>query len=154
MAKFPDRMPALEGLAQIRERQQRFEEALALWQKIESLRSATPRELEHIGALAMQSGKTPAAINAFERARKAEGAVFQHDLELGVLYLASGQYDQARDALDRVPPAHPEYPMALFKRAQVSVLLREPDSHLRIEAARAHSNAMTRELIAKERLFR
>ena len=44
--------------------------------------------------------------------------------------------------------------MALFKRAQVSVLLNEPDRAARIERARRGANAMTRELIATERLFR
>jgi hypothetical protein len=43
--------------------------------------------------------------------------------------------------------------MALFKRAQVSVLLREPDARARIEAARAHADPHTRELIDREKLF-
>ena len=38
-----------------------------------------------------------------------------------------GGSPEARAALDRVPPSHPAYPMALFKRAQVSALLNEPD---------------------------
>ena len=61
---------------------------------------------------------------------------------------------EARDGPDRVPPSHPEYPMALFKRAQVAVLLHEADAPARIEAARAHATPLTRELIARERLFR
>ena len=43
---------------------------------------------------------------------------------------------EAKESLDRVAPSHPAYPMALFKRAQVSVLLHEPDQAARI-AARA-----------------
>jgi hypothetical protein len=43
--------------------------------------------------------------------------------------------------------------MALFKRAQVSVLLREPDAAARIDRARRGANATTRELIAREKLF-
>jgi len=96
----------------------------------------------------MRAGNTPVAIDAFEKAHA------DHDLELGVLYLAAGRYDDARNALDRVPPSHPEYAMALFKRAQVSVLLHEPDAPARIDAARAHATPLTRELIARERLFR
>ncbi len=153
LEEFPDRMPALEALASIRERQQRFEDALALWQRIDTQRSASARELEHIGALAMQVGQTPVAIGAFERARKIEGTAFAHDLELGVLYLASRDYEDARAALDRVPSSHPDYAMALFKRAQVSVLLHEADAQARINAAREHATAATRELIARERLF-
>jgi hypothetical protein len=43
--------------------------------------------------------------------------------------------------------------MALFKRAQVSVLLHEPDAAARIELARRKATPLTRELIARERLF-
>jgi D-serine deaminase-like pyridoxal phosphate-dependent protein len=43
--------------------------------------------------------------------------------------------------------------MALFKRAQVSVLLREPDQAERIAAARRRADATTRPLIERERLF-
>lgn len=60
----------------------------------------------------------------------------------------------ARAALDRVTPGHPEYAMALFKRAQVSVLLGEPDSRARIDAARRHADATRWPLIESERLFR
>ena len=62
--------------------------------------------------------------------------------------------DDARKALDRVPTSDPNYPMALFKRAQVSVLLREPDAQSRIAAARARATPLTRTLIEREQLFR
>jgi tetratricopeptide (TPR) repeat protein len=153
LAQSPDRVPAIEALELIREREQRFDDALALLQKLYALRTPAGTELAHLGALAMQAGQTNAAIDAFEKARSAEGAAFKNDLELGVLYLAARRLTDAGDALDRVPPSHPGYPMALFKRAQVSVLLHEPDAPARIEAARTHANAMTRELIANERLF-
>jgi arylsulfatase A-like enzyme/Flp pilus assembly protein TadD len=148
VAESPDRVAALEGLAAVREKQGRFDDAVALWQRVDALRQPTPAQLVHVGELAMRAGNTPVAIDAFERAHS------DHDLELGVLYLAARRYDDARNALDRVPPSDPNYPMALFKRAQVSVLLREPDAPARIEAARAHANPLTRELIARERLFR
>ena len=102
----------------------------------------------------MAAQQTPAALEAFERARAARPGAFPADLELGVLYLAARRLPEARDALDRVPPSHPGFPMALFKRAQVSVLLREPDSPARIARARERADATTRPLIANERLFR
>jgi tetratricopeptide (TPR) repeat protein len=154
VAKWPDRVPALEALAMIREREGRVDEALALRQKLYALRTPNPGELVHMGVLAMQIGQTNIAIDAFEKARAAEGSAFRHDLELGVLYLAANRLDDARNALDRVPASSAGYPMALFKRAQVSVLLHEPDAATRIEAARLHADAGTRELIARERLFR
>ena len=153
LAESPDRLPAIEALARLRERQGRAAEALVLWQNVHELRRLTAAELVHAGALAMRVGQTTLAVDWLEKARAAQGSAFAHDLELGVLYLAARRFPEARDALDRVPAAHPGYPMALFKRAQVSVLLGEPDRAQRIEAARQRADATTRELIARERLF-
>lgn len=153
VADAPDRLPALEALARLRERQGRITEALAAWQQIHTLRRAAPLELVKMGELAMGVENTDLAVRSFEAARAAQGAEFRHNLELGVLYLASRRLEDARDALDRVSPKHPAYPMALFKRAQVSVLLREPDAAARIDLARRNADATTRDLIARERLF-
>jgi tetratricopeptide (TPR) repeat protein len=149
----PDRIAALEGLAIVRERQGRLQEAVDLRQRIHSLRPASPAELVALGEMAMAAEQTDAAIAAFEQARRLQGTGFQHDLELGVLYLAARRLPEARDALDRVPPGHPAYPMVLFKRAQVSVLLNEPDRAERIARARQRADATTRELIAREKIF-
>ena len=148
VSESPDRLPPLEALAVIRQRQGRIEEAVRLRQKIYSMRTPTAAELVQLGEMAMASGQTAVAIDAFEKAHS------DHELELGVLYLAAGRLQDAKEALDRVPPSNPGYAMALFKRAQVSVLLKEPDHASRIEAARQHADATTRELIARERLFR
>jgi tetratricopeptide (TPR) repeat protein len=154
VAESPDRLPALEALAVVRERQGRLADAVALRQRIYAMRTPTAVELAQLGRLSMSVGQTAGAIEAFENARGLQGASFAHDLELGVLYLAERRFTEAREALDRVPPSHREYPMALFKRAQVSVLLGEPDRAARIEAARLRADATTRELIANERLFK
>ncbi len=153
LADEPFRLPALEALAGIRERQGRVEEAVALRERVYALRPPTPAELVRLGELAMSVGRTSLARDSLEKARAAQGAAFAHDLELGVLYLAERRFAEARDALDRVPPSHPAYAMALFKRAQVSVLLDEPDQAVRIEAARRHGDATTRPLVERERLF-
>ena len=149
----PDRLPALEALARLRERQGRAAEALGLWGRVHELRRPTPAERVRVGELAMGLGQTALALDSFEAARGAQGTAFAHDLELGVLYLAARRLPEARDSLDRVRPSHPGYAMALFKRAQVSVLLGEPDRAARIERARQKADATTRELIARERLF-
>jgi arylsulfatase A-like enzyme/tetratricopeptide (TPR) repeat protein len=154
VAQTPDRLPAVEALARIREQQGRIDDALALWEKTSALRPATPAEQAHVGELAMALGRTPAAIEAFEKARAAQGSAFRHDFELGLLYLDARRFEDARAALDRVPASHPDYPMALFKRAQVSVLLKEPDSAARIEQAKRRATPETRALIANERLFK
>jgi len=153
VAESPDRLPALEALAVIRERQGRIDDAITLRQRIYGLREPSATELVRLGELAMNVEKTPLAIESFERARKQQGAAFAHDLDLGALYLAARRFTDARDALDRVPSSHPAYAMALFKRAQVSVLLHEPDQAARIAAARRHADGTTRDLVARERLF-
>ena len=106
------------------------------------------------GAKAMDAGDTPSAIAAYERSRVLDPSHFHHDLELGVLYLDARRFDAARDALDRALAKQPDDPMTLFKRAQVAVLLREPDAPARIGAATKRADAVTRPLIAKEKLFR
>jgi choline-sulfatase len=152
--EMPTRLPVLDALVDIRVQQERFPEAIALRQKIHSLRTPTAADLLQLGDLAMEVGQTAVAIDAFERARALEGVAFSHNLDLGVLYLSARRFQDARQALDRVPESDPEYPMALFKRAQVSVLLHEPDAPARIDAARKRADATTRPLIETERLFK
>ena len=106
-----------------------------------------------LGELRMATAQTDAAIEAFEEARRLRPETFSHHLELGVLHLARRDFTAARDVLDEVDPSHPEYPMALFKRAQVSVLLAEDDREERIRRAYARADATTRPLIENERLF-
>jgi tetratricopeptide (TPR) repeat protein len=127
VADTPDRQPAVDALASIRARQ---------------------------GLQAMAQGRTPEAIASLEDSRRLRPSAFRNDLELGVLYLAGRRFVEARDALDRFLTAQPTHPMGLFKRAQVSALLREPDTRRRIDLAKQHADATTRPLIASERLFR
>lgn len=150
----PKDLPALEGLAQVRVRQGRVSDAISLFARVVELKSDAGDELVELGELNMSQGNTDAAIQAFERAQAEQGSGFDHDLELGVLYLAAHRFVQARDALDRVSSNDPGYPMALFKRAQVSVLLNEPDRGARIRAAYEHADSTTRSLIEREALFR
>jgi len=154
LAESPDRLPAIEALASVREREGRLGEAVTLRRRAYSLREASAEEELRLGELAMAAQQTEAAIEAFEAARRRQGARFDHDLELGVLYLAASRLEDARGALDRVLAARPRHPMALFKRAQVSVLLGEPDRAERVAAARRGADATTRPLVERERLFR
>jgi tetratricopeptide (TPR) repeat protein len=153
LAAQPDRLPALEGLAQIRARQGRLADAAALLERAVPLARDPGARLVEVGLLRMELGETGAAIAALERARALQGPAFRRDLELGVLYLADRRFEDARAALDRVPPDHPAAPMALFKRAQVSVLLGEPDQRERIRVAWGRADPELRRLIANEKLF-
>jgi hypothetical protein len=101
----------------------------------------------------MSERQTGPAIEAFEAARTRDPMAFSNELELGVLYLDARRLADAAAALDRVPATSSDYPMALFKRAQVSVLLNEPDREARIEAARRRADTTTRPLIEREKLF-
>jgi Flp pilus assembly protein TadD len=106
------------------------------------------------GLAAMDAGDTSSAIAALERARQLQGAAFRHDLDLGVLYLDARRFADARTSLDRALTVKPDDAMALFKRAQVSVLLHETDAPARIARAREKSDAITKPLIERERLFK
>jgi len=154
LAAMPDRLPALRCLAKIRERQNRLDEAAALLARAVRLDSEPAAALLELGGVDMGRGDTAGALAAFERARDLQGAAFSHFLDLGVLFLADGQLAAARDALDRVPASSPQYPLALFKRAQVSVLLGEQDRAERVRHAWALGDDRTRPLIERERLFR
>lgn len=153
VSETPDRLPALEALATLRERENRSADALQLRRRIHQLRKPTAADLIREGELAMAVGDTNGALSAFENARAISSGTFPHDLELGVLYLASRRFEDARTALDRALVARPNDPIVLFKRAQVSALLNEPDRAERIARARQHADATTRELIGRERLF-
>lgn len=153
VAAEPDRVTALEALALIRVRQHRSEEALALWQRVGAARDLTGVEQARIGMAAMELGRTPVALAAFERAAALQGPAFRNHLELGALYMARERYREAAKEFDLVPPSDPGAPMALFKRAQLSVLLAEPDAGERIARARKNADANTRELVAREPLF-
>ena len=137
----------------MRVRQGRLADAAALLERAVPLSGDPGTRLVEAGLLRMQLGETGPALAALERARDLQGEAFRRHLELGVLLFAAGRLEEARGALDRVPAGHPDAPMALFKRAQVSVLLREPDAGERIRRAREGANAVTRPLVARERLF-
>jgi tetratricopeptide (TPR) repeat protein len=128
-------------------------EAAPLFEQVLTRQPERRAALAALAEIRMAQGRTEDAIALFERARAVAGDGFEHDLELGVLYLAARRLDEAREALDRVEPGHPAYAMALFKRAQVAVLLAEPDAAARIQVARDLASPETRELIARERLF-
>ncbi|QQR72970.1 MAG: sulfatase-like hydrolase/transferase [Holophagales bacterium] len=153
LAAQPDRLPALAGLARVRLQQGRGSEAAALLERAVPLAGDPGPLLVELGEAQMSVGESAAALEAFERARAQQGAAFVHDLELGVLYLEARRLPEAREALDRVAPNHPAHALALFKRAQVAVLLDESDRAERVRAAWMASDAETRALIARERLF-
>lgn len=153
LAAQPDRLAAIEALAEARAGQGRLPDAAALLERAAPLSGDGGARLAEAGVIRMRLGETGPAVADLERARALQGNAFRRDLELGVLYLASRRLEDARAALDRVPPDHPEIAMALFKRAQVSVLLREPDANERIRRAREKADATTRPLVATERLF-
>ncbi|MEW6338954.1 MAG: sulfatase-like hydrolase/transferase [Acidobacteriota bacterium] len=153
LAAQPDRLAALEGLARIRASERRLAKAATLLESAAPLARDPGARWVEVGVLRMELGETAAAIAALERARDLHGRAFRRDLELGVLYLAARRFEDARDALDRVPPDHPGAAMALFKRAQVSVLLGEPDRAARVRVAWERADPHLRRLIADETLF-
>jgi arylsulfatase A-like enzyme/Tfp pilus assembly protein PilF len=157
LAADPNRLAAIEGLATLREHEGNVPEAARLLEQVIEKKSAPGPELARLGALRMAVGDTPGALSAFERARTLEGDHFGHDLEMGVCYLSARRFAEARDALDRaierLPAKHPDLPMALFKRAEVAVLLHEPQSAGHIRRAWERADATTRPLLERDTLL-
>ena len=153
LAELPDRLQDLEGLAQVYTRQGQVKQALDLLQKIVKIKESPALEWVRIGQLRMSLHDTKGAISAFETAHKLLGDKFTFNLELGMLYMADKRLKDAAASLDSVSRFHPAYPMALFKRAQVSVLLKEADSEQRVRQAWVQADNTTRPLIENERLF-
>ncbi len=154
LVDMPDRLPALEGLATVYTRQGDEDKVMQMLEKIVEIKDAPGPELQQLGQMHMARGDTKAAISAFERASQVLEERFRLDLELGVLYLADRQFANAAASLDKVSRFHPAYPMALFKRAQVSVLLKELDSEAKVRLAWQRGDDTTRRLIISEQLFR
>ncbi len=149
----PGRAGALRQLARAHANAGRIEEATDLLQRLDGTGASGANDLTLLADLFMATGRTDEAIATFERAEGLAGDQFARLLELGVLYLADNRFEDARDALDRIGPDHPQLPMVAFKRAQVSCLLGELDRRERVQAAIAIANDVTRPLIARERLF-
>ncbi|MDJ0837708.1 MAG: sulfatase-like hydrolase/transferase [Acidobacteriota bacterium] len=152
LERLPYKRAALENLGKIRERQKRPDEALSLFQRALAIKEDPDLRLR-CGYLYMAKRETDRAIDDFETASQLMGNDFPANLDLGVCYLDAGRRREAATVLERVPASDPRYPMALFKRAQVSVLLQEPDAAGWIERARTHADRFTAPLIANERLF-
>jgi choline-sulfatase len=151
---MPRKLPALEALARIRESEGRFDDAARLMKRIVALKESPAAEWARLGELEMAIANTPAAIRAFEEARRLQGEAFNRHLELGVCYLAARNPAAAGRELDLVPRDHPGYAMGLFKRAQVSVLLGEPDWRERVRFAYERAGPSVRRLIENEPLFK
>ena len=86
---MPRKLPALEALARIRESEGRFDDAARLMKRIVALKESPAAEWARLGELEMAIANTPAAIRAFEEARRLQGEAFNRHLELGVCYLAA-----------------------------------------------------------------
>jgi len=153
LAESPDRLADLEGLAQVYTRQGQVKQALELLMKIVKIKEDPALEWARIGQLRMSLHDTRGAISAFETAHRLMEDRFTFNLELGMLYMADKRLKDAAASLDAVSRFHPAYPMALFKRAQVSVLLKEPDREQRVRQAWVQADDTTRPLFGNERLF-
>jgi len=153
LAVSPDKISDMEGLAQVYTRQGEFNKALGVLERIVRIKDSPGLEWARMGQIRMKLRDTRGAIRAFEAARKMLGDQFTFNLDLGLLYMADGRHNEAAASLDRVSRQHPAYPLALFKRAQASVLLGEPDRQERVRQAWVQANDMTRPMFENERLF-
>ena len=149
-----ENVPALECLAEARMASGHFPEAAELLESVTEMRPTAVGPRLALGHAQMALGRTEAAIESFETVERLDSQTVEGvRLELGVLYLAAGRYAEAGRTLDAIPVDHPEYPMVLFKRAQIAALLEEPDLADRVRAALEGASPLTRSLIEREQLF-
>lgn len=154
LQRMPNKIGAIMALAGIREREGALAQAIELYGKAASQRSGDAALHQKLGHMHMAVRNSSSAIAAFEKAQVLLGDAFGDHLELGVCYMDLERFQDAAYSFDRVPPSHPGYDMARFKRAQVSVLLGEPDAAARIDEAENTDNERVLELIRNEPLFR
>ena len=157
LAREPNRLTTLRGLARVAGEQGDETTVIDILGQLASL-DPQARELRELGRRSMNRGRTNDALSAFEQARDLSPSEFDASLELGVLLVETRRFADARDALeielaDDSELARRRRPMALFKRAQIAVLLAEADADDRIRSAAAAADASTARLIANERLF-
>lgn len=154
IAQMPERMPALQCLSRVRHYQGRFGDAATLLERVAALQEAPGPSLLEAGKLRMFAQDTAGAIRAYEQANAVLGSDFDHFLDLGVCYMEQGRFVEARAALERVSATDSRSPMVLFKRAQLSVLLNEPDSAARVRRAYRFADSRLRFMIERESLFK
>ena len=148
--------PALACLAEVRARQGRREEAIALLERVVARTGAPTAELLRLGELRMEGGETAAAIAAFERARALDAAALRRRTSSSASSTSPPAGCRRRaTASTAAVAASPGDAMALFKRAQVSVLLGRARPRRRACArARDGADETTRPLVEREALFR
>jgi len=147
LAESPDRIPALAGLAKVYSSQGELDQAIRLLVRIAKIKDSPGLEWARIGELRMALRDTKGATRAFEIARKMLADQFTFHFELGVLYMADRRFKEAASSLDKVSSQDPDYAMALFKRAQASVLMDENDREKRVRQAWLQADKTTRPLI-------
>lgn len=152
-ASSPNRLTTLLGLAAVYERQDRHAEALPLRRRIARARPDSFEDAIRHARTALESGQSSEAIAAYERARQILPAAFDDHLVLGVLYMDAGRAREARRELESVLPSSANYPLALYKRAQLAFLTRERDAGTWLDRARTAANEETRRLIESDPLF-
>ena len=154
LAETPDRLPVVEALARIRERQGRAADAIGLYQQAYVLQSPTAGGVDSAGSARDERPADTAGHRVVRESSQPAGrSVRPQPRARRRLSRGAAPAGGTRRARPRARVGS-RYPMALFKRAQVSVLLNEPDSAARIAKARQGANATTRPLIEAEKLFR
>ena len=153
LAEMPRRVGVLMSLMVIREREGRIDEARSLLRRAMALKKPQAAEYLKLGDLSMFLTDTAGAIDAFEKARQLQGRDFTRSLELGLCYMANRQLPEAARVLDEVSRFDPEYNFALYKRAQLSIVMGELDREQRIRLAYQSADQEIRQLIENDPLF-
>ena len=154
LQRMPDKTMAQELLGKIRMSQKQTDQAIELLENAAIRAGDRDDLLRLLGDLYMEKRNSKMAVTALRKALDLNPEGFDRFLELGVCLMDIGDHPGAGAMFDRVSQDHPGYAMALFKRAQVSVLTGEPDARQRIDAAASSGDPRILQLIENEPLFR
>ncbi len=154
LARQPRRLQALVELAHIRERQGQTDAAAVFYERAVALDPRNPETHLALTRLAMERGRSQAALEHLLAARELQGQAFGQNLELGACYMDLRRFDEAAPCFEQVTASSPAYPLALYKRAQLAALRQEPDFRARLEAAQRAATPETRPLLERDPLFK
>ncbi|PIE03683.1 MAG: hypothetical protein CSA81_00915 [Acidobacteria bacterium] len=149
----PNRIPALQCMARIKEIRQDKQSALDLFSRLNLLNPDDEIYLLKMGDLSMELGQTEHAIACYLNLKDQQLENFNRDFELSLCLMDAGRLEEARDTLDGISTDHKAFPLVLLKRAQVSILLKEPHARSLVRQAYQNGNSMTRRTIENEPFF-
>jgi|CZKI01.1.fsa_nt_gi tetratricopeptide (TPR) repeat protein len=119
--KTPDFLPACMLLAELDEREKRYDESAASVAKVLARDPAYPDALLLNGRLWLEKGKPEMAVAELEKARRIYPNYPQIEYELAQAYLAEGETEKAASNLNLAVTGAPDFAEAVLALAEIDI---------------------------------